>query len=164
VDCGQTGDLGSFGSSGIYIGGADAKYNNIEDNQIRYGESVVRRDTATGGTTNTISLDEGSGDVRWWPAYKNRRIKIVSGKGVGQDKLITDESGDNIITVTVDSNWVTIPDTTSVFEIYSRPAYGIRNSGSYSRITNNDLYHAGVTANFSDAGTGTVTTAGNRTS
>lgn len=44
--------------------------------------------------------------------------------------------------------------------------YGIRVNSSDcddNLVTNNDLKNAGATANFSDAGTGTVTTAGNRT-
>ncbi|MNW34043.1 Pectate lyase superfamily protein [compost metagenome] len=43
------------------------------------------------------------------------------------------------------------------------PTYGIRvNAGSTKNlVTNNDLYESGATA-FSDAGTGTITTAGNR--
>lgn len=43
--------------------------------------------------------------------------------------------------------------------------YGIRvhSSGcTGNMVTNNDLYDSGLTANFSDLGTGTVTTAGNR--
>lgn len=44
--------------------------------------------------------------------------------------------------------------------------YGIRVNNANcddNLVTNNDLKNAGATANFSDAGTGTVTTAGNRT-
>lgn len=41
--------------------------------------------------------------------------------------------------------------------------YGVRvGAGTGNFVTNNDLYDSGITANFSDAGTATVTTAGNR--
>jgi parallel beta-helix repeat protein len=43
--------------------------------------------------------------------------------------------------------------------------YGIQIADSYctgNMVTNNDLYSSGVTGSLSDAGTGTITTAGNR--
>jgi hypothetical protein len=41
--------------------------------------------------------------------------------------------------------------------------YGINVSGTDNMVTNNDLLSSGGSGNFNDSGTGTVTTAGNRT-
>ncbi len=52
-------------------------------------------------------------------------------------------------------------------DLTNKPAYGIRINTSDCNtnfVTNNDLKNGGQSANFSDAGTGTVTSAGNRTS
>ncbi len=74
--------------------------------------SVVRRNTATAGGGSTITLDGSASAVDSF--YKNTRILIVSGTGVGQSRGYSSYVGSTKV-YTVDSAWSTNPDNTSVF-------------------------------------------------
>lgn len=77
----------------------------------------VRQNTAQAGGASTITLDAGAdaGD----DAYNGYAIKIVSGTGAGQTRVISDYVGSTKV-ATVDSAWGTQPDNTSVFEIFGQ--------------------------------------------
>lgn len=81
----------------------------------------VRRDTATAGSTTTITLDAGASSIT--DAYKFYEITIVSGTGAGQTRQITAYNGTTKV-VTVDRDWNTSPNATSVFQIFARAAGG----------------------------------------
>jgi len=75
-----------------------------------------RRGLATAATSNSLT-DAGNAfgtDSR----YVGARIKIFSGKGVGQDRLISSHTN-TVITSTPD--WKVTPDTTSRYVIYNTP-------------------------------------------
>lgn len=75
-------------------------------------------------------------------------------------------SGDSNIQIGSKSKYNSIQNNTCRKGI-SNPIYGIyiKTSDCIGNIvTNNDLYNSGITASFSDVGTGTITTAGNRLS
>ncbi len=78
------------------------------------GAFFVRRNTATAGGASTITLDASASAVDSF--YKNTRIYIVSGTGVGQTRGYSSYVGSTKV-YTVDSAWSTNPDNTSVFMI-----------------------------------------------
>lgn len=67
--------------------------------------------TATSGGNNTLSDSTKNWTTDEWADY---RVKIVSGTGVGQWKRIISNTSNQL---TVDSNWTTNPDGTSVYNI-----------------------------------------------
>lgn len=75
-----------------------------------------RTNTAQSGTNTTIVLDNlaSSNDDFYNKCY----ITIIAGTGIGQTRIITDYDG-TTFTATVDTKWDVIPDSTSVFRIYS---------------------------------------------
>ena len=146
--------------SGIQLMGSSSKCN-IQGNTIR--DSIARdTGTAQAGTDNTIQLATTAHSVDDW--YNGLQIAITGGTGSGQSKTITDYVG-STRTATVDSDWATNPDATSTYEVGNaiRTYYGIRIATGCvgNLVTNNDLLE--VNTPLSDAGTGTVTTSGNRT-
>ena len=89
------------------------------------GYIFTNNDTAQSGTLNTITLGgsaDGTNDV-----YNGSTIYITSGTGLGQVRQIVDYDGASK-TATVATNWLTIPDNTSVYEIL--PTIQIAGNGS----------------------------------
>lgn len=95
-----------------------------------WGESLFfalnrlgRRNTAQGGTTNTITLDAGASAVD--NIYATHSVRITSGTGSGQIATITGYVGlTKVATVTRPGGgtWTTTPDNTSVFQIEAVPS------------------------------------------
>lgn len=75
---------------------------------------VVRTGTAQAGASGTITLDSGASAVDDF--YNNAIIQVVSGTGAGQSKIISDYVGSTKV-ATVNDNWATAPDNTSVFMV-----------------------------------------------
>lgn len=73
------------------------------------------RGTATAGAATTITLE--SGHTFATNALANFTIRITSGTGSGQEKIITSNTNANPSVVTVPT-WTTNPDSTSVYAIY----------------------------------------------
>lgn len=71
--------------------------------------------TAQGGAATTITLANTASSMD--NAYNGMRIEITSGTGSGQLRTITDYDGTNRL-ATVDSNWTTVPDNTSVYRLF----------------------------------------------
>lgn len=68
-----------------------------------------------GATINTITLESRTSSADDY--YNNYNIAITGGTGSGQVRKISGYNG-SLHKATVDSNWVTIPDTTSTYIIY----------------------------------------------
>lgn len=161
IENSQSSDLGADG----IIMESRSNYNNIANNVIR---KCMRysRGTATAGGAATITLPTTRVQVDDW--YIGRTIRILSGTGSGQTRTVSAYVGATGV-ATVSVAWVAPPDATSVYEMNGpngyRHRYGIRVSAgcTENRVVDNDLYQCAGTGNYSDAGTGTITTSGNRT-
>ena len=68
----------------------------------------------SGSTTSTIKLASGESSVDDF--YNGMLVRITSGTGSGQVRRITDYVGSTRV-ATVDSNWTTTPDNTSVYRV-----------------------------------------------
>ena len=77
-------------------------------------QAQVITGTAVAGTTNTITLPSNCSAVN--NAYVGVNISITAGKDAGDFKTITGYVGSTKV-ATVNSNWTTTPDTTSVFAL-----------------------------------------------
>lgn len=75
---------------------------------------VIHSGTAQAGSANTITLDSGASATN--NAYQYDILSITGGTGAGQSKWIASYVGSTKV-ATVNSNWVTNPDSTSTFEI-----------------------------------------------
>jgi len=73
--------------------------------------NLILTGTATGGTSNTLT----TGLTMTLNEYKGKYVKITSGVGVGQERLIVSNTTTGVLTVA--PNWTTVPDNTSVYEI-----------------------------------------------
>lgn len=78
---------------------------------IDYG---IRSNTAQGGAAGTITLDASASSVDDF--YVGEYLEIIGGTGVGQKRRITAYNGTSKV-VTVNRNWATTPDNTSIFRI-----------------------------------------------
>jgi hypothetical protein len=73
--------------------------------------------TAQGGAAGTITLRSGASSTDDY--YNGAVVHIRSGTGAGQSRKITDYTGSTRV-ATVDSNWITNPDNTSVYIVLGR--------------------------------------------
>lgn len=73
---------------------------------------ILETRNVTSATSKTVTL---SGDTIQVDKYNNYIIRIVSGTGIGQDRLITDSDSSNIFSI--NRAWDTTPDNTSTVEI-----------------------------------------------
>ncbi len=74
----------------------------------------IRSGTAQAGGTSSITLDSGASSVNNY--YQNAIVLIRSGTGAGQSALITSYVGSSKV-ATINGNWATVPDNTSVFSL-----------------------------------------------
>lgn len=90
--------------------------------------------TATSGAAKTIT---NSGATFGTNAFAGTTIKIISGTGSGQTKSIASNTA---TVITVDGNWKTNPDSTSVYEVYLRAmsSTGTATSGSTTTLTDSN--------------------------
>lgn len=79
----------------------------------------IRRATAQAGALSTITLDASASSIT--SIYNNYSITIVGGTGIGQSRKISAYNGTTKI-ATVSSNWLTIPDSSTVFMITAETA------------------------------------------
>jgi hypothetical protein len=97
----------------------------------------VQSGTASGGASSTITL---SGASTTNDFYRGCSINILSGTGTGQIRMITGYVGSTGV-ATVESPWIIIPDTTSLYSIVSVPGLtyfsniGVATAGSGTTIT-----------------------------
>lgn len=86
--------------------------------EFQYGDlegdaSVLRNNYATAGAASTITLDAGA--VATARYYQGCVISILAGTGVGQTRYISNYTAARVATVV--PNWITNPDSTSLFQI-----------------------------------------------
>lgn len=77
---------------------------------------VVRNNTAQAGAAGSITLDASASATTDF--YVGQKVKLDSGTGAGQTRIITAYNGTSKV-ATLDRNWITNPDATSVFTVYS---------------------------------------------
>lgn len=79
-----------------------------------FGQAVLptRAGTAQAGAAGTITLDSGASSVDDF--YNNQIITLTGGTGTAQARIISDYVGATKV-ATVNGNWATTPDSTSVF-------------------------------------------------
>lgn len=90
----------------------------------------------------------------------------IIGNSLIENSQITHNTNDNIILAGASNNNNVQSNTCRQGALTNKPKYGINISASTctgNLVTNNDLTAGGATGTFSDAGTGTITTAGNKT-
>jgi hypothetical protein len=101
-------------TAGDIIADTEAILSDTEGLSAGSGLTPLASGTAQGGTVSTIQLavaetfadDELNGNV----------VKITSGTGAGQSRLITDYAG-GTDTATISPNWTTTPSSDSVYEV-----------------------------------------------
>ncbi len=116
-------------------------------------ENIVKGNYIRGSRWHGIALDNGSS-----------HNEVVGNYSIENSQELNNTYDNINITANSDYNNVQT-NTARQGALASKPRYGLRiNSGDSDAnlVTNNDLYSSGVTDNLSDAGTGTVTAAGNR--
>lgn len=87
--------------------------------------NIERTGTAQAGASTTITLDSGASAVDNY--YKHSIVRIVSGTGAGQSRLITSYVGSTkVATIESGHNWNTNPDNTSVFDIIAGSSVDIQ--------------------------------------
>ncbi len=78
--------------------------------------AITTTGTAQAGGASTITLAAAASAVNDF--YNAQTINIIAGKGIGESKTISDYVGSTKV-LTVDSPWLTQPDSTSIYEIRS---------------------------------------------
>lgn len=99
----------------VQISGDSTAADNVEAEYDGTGfKSYLRRNTAQAGAAGTITLDSGASATD--DLYNGLVVEILGGTGAGQARLVTDYVGSTKV-ATVTPNWVTNPDSTSVFAL-----------------------------------------------
>lgn len=78
------------------------------------GSTVIHSGTATGGTSQSITLDSGASDADG--TYRFNTIWLTGGTGLGQSAVISGYNGTTKV-ATITSTWATTPDGTTQFAI-----------------------------------------------
>jgi len=81
---------------------------------ISFPTPVLETGTAQAGGANTITLNSGASTYTDY--YKSMRVTITSGTGSGQFSNVTSYNATTKV-ATVDTNWSTQPDNTSVYSL-----------------------------------------------
>lgn len=112
---------------------------------------VVNSGTAAAGASNTITLPAGASSVD--QLYRGEVIKITGGTGAGQTRVILDYTSK---VATVDRNWITIPDATSVYAVLATNTPRLDTGLAVTVGTNNDKTGyslSGTDSSISNSGT-----------
>jgi len=98
------------------------------------GTSVIRENTAQGPGTgnNQIQLDAGASAVNG--QYDPSLVVLTGGTGAGQSRMVLEYAGATK-TATVDRNWRTNPDATTVFQVLAFPGREHVNEGLFTAAT-----------------------------
>lgn len=84
------------------------------------GNTHVNEGVAQGGSTNTITLNALASAQN--NTYLGQMIYLVAGTGQDQARLCIGYNGTTKI-ATVESNWITQPDTTTMYAVYPFPGF-----------------------------------------
>lgn len=92
----------------------------VDDTKLMYvseEDTVQTTDTAQAGAAGSITLASGeSSEDGAWTGYG---VRITSGTGAGQSRMISGYTGSTKV-ATVSPNWGTNPDNTSVYEVFGQ--------------------------------------------
>jgi peptidyl-prolyl cis-trans isomerase C len=80
----------------------------------RNASGVTRQGTAQAGAAGTITLDASASATD--DLYNGQLVVLIGGTGAGQARFVSDYVSSTKV-VTVDANWATNPDATSVFAL-----------------------------------------------
>lgn len=144
------------------ITGANHNVQNSAAKYLREASEAVALATgnAQAGAAGSITLAAGASATD--NLYNGERIEIIEGTGAGQSRLITAYNGTTKV-ASVDRNWTTNPDTTSVYAITGADA-DIRSIGGSDTAADNLLSdYDGTGYNKSNSTIGTATVAGSVT-
>ncbi|MFC4305811.1 right-handed parallel beta-helix repeat-containing protein [Cohnella boryungensis] len=123
--------------------------------------NTITDNTCSSNTANGINASDGNNTITGNTCSSNNN-GITS---VGNNNTITGNacSSNTTAGITISGGMYSNIQGNTVRKGTASPTYGLRiSTGVGHYVTNNDLYQSGTTA-FSDNGTGTITTAGNRT-
>ena len=99
------------------------------------GDNVRLQGKATAGAASTLSDTTKTLVV---DAYTNKRLRIVAGTGVGQERIVAS----NTATIfTIVGTWATIPDATSRYEIVEAVSNVVTRSEPTPK-NSNDIIHS----------------------
>jgi hypothetical protein len=104
--------------------------------------------TAQAGAASTLTLAAGASSTT--DLYKGNVLKIYSGTGAGQTRTITAYNGSTKV-ATVDWNWTTTPDTTSLYAVLPADGPSVNSSLQVS-TTASDPWSTALPGSYS-AGT-----------
>jgi hypothetical protein len=90
------------------------KFTDYTGAAISFPTEVLETGTAQSGGTNTITLNSGASTYTDY--YKSMRVTITSGTGSGQFANVISYNGTTKV-ATVDANWSTQPNNTSVYSV-----------------------------------------------
>lgn len=96
-------------------------YDSIYGSAASGAQQPLSTGTARGGGNNPGTITLQSGEPVLVDYYNGAQVEIIGGQGIGQSRLITDYSAGT--DCTVDRNWITIPNTTSIYRIVGAPVY-----------------------------------------
>lgn len=108
------------------------------------GLTALASGTAQGGTASTIQL--AATETFADDELNHQVVKVTSGTGAGQSRLITDYTG-STDTATVTPNWATNPDATSVYEVVDGPVFVAGYPGTLQSLDDLDTQ---MTQEFTD--------------
>jgi hypothetical protein len=105
----------------------------IHDNSARLlycGHAGVTTNTGTAqaGAASTITLAAGASAVD--STYNGYGVRITSGPGVGQDRIISSYVGSTKV-ATISSAWTVQPTSASVYEVFG---LALTNAGTYNTV------------------------------
>jgi len=90
------------------------KFTDYTGAAVSFPPSTLENGTAQAGGTNTITLNSGASTYTDY--YKSMKVTITSGTGSGQSANVSSYNGTTKV-ATVDANWSTQPDNTSVYSL-----------------------------------------------
>lgn len=82
---------------------------------VQHVGATTNTGTAQAGAASTVTLAAGASATD--DIYNGYGVRIVSGTGAGQDRIISDYVGSTKV-ATVGSPWLVQPNNTSVYEVF----------------------------------------------
>lgn len=89
-----------------------------------------RTGTAVGGTSNTLSVQNTSGQMLTPNAFTGYTLNITGGTGVGQSATIASNTSTQF---TISSTWTTLPDATSTYRVVAVNVPNTTNTAKFNR-------------------------------
>jgi hypothetical protein len=133
------GDVPIAGASGYWDGATFGGTASVtaEVTATNGGSTVIHSGTAQGGTANTITLDLGASAID--NTYQNCQIYLNGGTGAGQAAVITYNGYVGSTRVaTITTNWATIPDATTTFQVLPQGGVVLGQIGGSARTVTQD--------------------------